>query len=112
MGKAPIDLPIMNRNDSNKTPMDWILGIHALLVKGCSEQAEATTTEHGNSSELGQPLGLESTHTLAWHMRHGDSVKYPLFNPNAARFVRGVYAEIRVGGASVERASAIANRLP
>ena len=90
MGKAPIDLPIMNRNDSTKTAMDWILGIHALLVKGCSEQAEATTTERGNRSELGQPLGLEST--LAWHMRHGDSAKYPLFSPNAARFVRGVYA--------------------
>jgi hypothetical protein len=110
MGKAPIDLSIMNRNDSNKTAMDWILGIHALLVKGCSEQAEATTIEHGNSSELVQPPALESTHT--WHMRHGDSAKYPLFNPNAARFVRGVYAEIIVSGASVERASAIANRLP
>ena len=99
----------MVRNGSNKTAMDWILEIHALLVKGCSEQAEATTIEHGNSSELmGQPLGLESTHPLAWHVRHGDSAKHhPIFNPDAARFVRGVYAGLIVSGASVERASAV-----
>jgi len=110
MGKVPIDLSIMNRNDSNKTVMDWILGIHALLMKGCSEQSEAKTIESSHSSELGQPPGLEST--LAWHRCHGDSEKFPLFNPNAARFVRRAYAEIQVDGASVERAPAIANRLP
>jgi hypothetical protein len=104
MRKTPIDRPIMNRNGSNKTAMDWILGIHAQLVKGCPEQAEATTIEPGNSSELGQPLGLESAHTLAWHMRHGDSARHPLFNPDAARFVRGVCAGFLVNGASVERA--------
>jgi hypothetical protein len=112
MCKAPIDPPIMNRSGSNKTTMDWIMGIHALLVKGCSEQAKATTIENGNRSELGQPLGLESTHALAWHMRHGDSAKYPLFNPEAARFVRGVYGGLIVSGASVEPAAAIANHLP
>jgi hypothetical protein len=112
MCKAPIDPPIMNPKGSNKTAMDWILGIHALLVKGCSEQAEATPIERGSRSELEQPLCLESTHALAWHMRHGDSAKCPLFNPEAARFVRRVYAGLIVGSASVEPTTAIANHLP
>jgi hypothetical protein len=95
----------MNRKASNKTTMDWLLGIHALLVKGLSEQAEASTVDQGNLSELSQPVGHESTQTLAWPMGHGDSAEHPLFNPDAARFVRGVHAGLRVSGASVEPAS-------
>ena len=94
----------MNRNGSEKTTMDWLLGIQALLVKGLSEEADASTAEHGNLSESGRPVRHESRQTLAWPMCPGDSAEHPLFNPDAARFVRGVHAGLRAGGASVEPA--------
>jgi hypothetical protein len=91
----------MNRNASKKTTMDWLLGIHALLEKGRSEEAKASSTvDHGKLCELGHP----STQMLAWPMGHGDSAEHPLFNPDAARFVRGVHAGLAVGGAAVEPA--------
>ena len=95
----------MNRKASNKTTMDWLLGIHALLVKGREEEAEASTVNHGHLSELGQPVRHESTQTLAWPMCPGDSTEHPIFNPDAASFVRGVHAGLRGGGAAVEPVS-------
>lgn len=69
--EAPIDRPIMNGDSPYKTPMDWILGIHALLVKKASE-----TSEPGQS-------------------RQSDASEFPFFDDEAARFVRDVYAGMR-----------------
>jgi len=92
--QAPIDIRTMNRNGSTKTTMDWIMGIHSLLMKGCSEEAQAEAPEHGSISKLSQPLDLESTHTLALRVHGADSAEHPLFNPDAASFVRGVCANL------------------
>jgi len=95
----------MNRNDSNKTTMDWILGIHALLLKGRAEQAEGATFARGNDSESGQSLEQEGTHALTRRVCDVDSANHPIFNPDAARFVRGIHAGLSVGAASVELSS-------